>query len=97
MSTPPIQENLMIQLSGDDALAGFRTRRRKLLGVVLIIIGSVWLGLSLSGAWDESAMPIDWIVAMTPTVARIPAELLLLSIALVACGMLATSSIRRTR
>ena len=54
----------------DDALERCYARRRRILGILLIVIGSVWLGLRVTGSIGDLPSPVDWVAGTVVMVAR---------------------------
>ena len=70
-----------IRPAGRHAPSWRQARVRQLLGIVLIVVGSIWLCLRLTGVVGDLPLPIR----------------LALSVPLAACGMLAPYANRRDR
>ena len=83
-------QDYLVNPAGHYALGRRQARRRQLLGIVLIIVGSVWLCLRLTGRVGELPLPICWVAETVATLERFSIGELALSVPQAACGMLAT-------
>lgn len=78
--------------AGSTALAR-RVRHKHQLGLLLIVVGSVWLGLHLSGLAADGVLPtgigvlLGWLDRSSPGLRAV-------GVALAACGMLAANATR---
>ena len=79
------------------ALGRLLADRRRLLGLLLIASGSLWLGLRLAGLDGDLPLPVAWLVGLGHIGERFGAGDLLLSGAQAVCGMLGVYAIYRSR
>ncbi len=79
--------------AGHHALGRQQAHRRRWLGIVLIITGSVWLCLRLTGQVGDMPLLIGWTEGTIAMVERFTSG----ALAQAACGMLPVYAIRHAR
>jgi|GEM_PF-4204891 len=97
MNTQYTSQDYPIQPVGRHVLWQRQARRRQLLGVLLIIVGGVWLGLLLTGSVGDGTSPIDWVRGSVALLENFNNPVLVLAAALGGCGMLTAYIIHRTQ
>jgi hypothetical protein len=96
MITQPTRHNSTIYPPTQSTLARLQARRRRRLGVLLIVAGSIWLVLSLAGHLGDAPRPIDYVSRSVAALTHIIADDLLAA-PLAVCGMLAAATFLRRR
>ncbi len=86
MSTRHIHQDYPVHPTGHHTLRQRQARRRQLLGILLIVVGSLWLLLRLTG---QVPSPIWWMEGIVAMLEGFSAGDLALSGLQAACGMLA--------
>ena len=86
MSTRHIHQDYPVHLAGHHTLHQRQARRRQLLGILLIVVGGLWLFLRLTG---QVPSPIWWVEGIVTMLEHFSAGDLALSRLQAACGMLA--------
>ncbi len=86
MNTPHIHKDYPVHPACYNTLGQRQARRRQLLGILLIVVGSLWLFLRLTG---QVPSPIWWMEGIIAMLERFSAGDLALSGLQAACGMLA--------
>ncbi len=89
MNTPYTHQDYPVHPASDHALVRRQARRRRLLGLVLIVVGSAWLWLRLTGQVGDLPLPIRWMEEPLGLFERFDTVNLALSLPQAACGMLA--------
>ncbi len=85
MSTRHIHQDYSVHPAGHQTLHQRQARRRHLLGILLIVVGSLWLLLRLTG---QVPSPIWWMEGIVAMLERFSTGDLALSGLQAACGML---------
>jgi hypothetical protein len=70
MHTPHTIQDYPVRAIGHHALGARHARRRRWLGLGLIVAGSVWLCLRLAGWVSDVPAPLDWMTATIGLVER---------------------------
>ena len=86
MSTRHIHQDYPVHPAGHHTLCQRQARRRQLLGILLIVVGSLWLFLRLTG---QVPSPSWWMEGMVAMLEGFSTGDLVLSWLQAACGMLA--------
>ena len=86
MNTPHIHKDYPVHPAGHHTLRQRQARRRQLLGILLIVVGNVWLFLRLTG---QVPSPIWWMEGIIAMLEGFRTGDLALSGLQAACGMLA--------
>lgn len=74
-----------------------QAQRRKVLGLVLITVGSLLLILRVSGQVGDVPWPLTWVAEAIGLSEFVNLNHLVMSVPLAACGMLAADSVQRTQ
>lgn len=83
MNTQHTHQNYSIQPAARHTLSQRQARRRQRLGIVLIVVGSLWLGLRMLGWISDVPSPIGWLADSVGLLERFTSGNLAL-----ACGIL---------
>ena len=90
MHTRHTYQDHPVHPAGHHTLGQRQARRRQVLGILLIIVGSVWLYLRLTGRVGHLPSPIWWVEGIVAMLERFSSGDLALSVPQAACSMLAT-------
>ena len=97
MNTRHAHQNYPVHPAGRHALSRSQARRRRLLGTLLIVVGSTWFWLRLIGWVGDLPMLIDLVEGTVLMLGRFDAGDVALAVPQAACGMLLPCTIRRAR
>ncbi len=97
MNTRHAHQNYPVHVAGRHALSRSQARRRRLLGTLLIVVGSTWFWLRLIGWVGDLPTPFGWLVGTIAMADHFNAGDVALAVPQAACGMLLPYTIRRVR
>jgi hypothetical protein len=97
MNTRHAHQNYPVHVAGRHALSQSQARRRRLLGTLLIVVGSTWFWLRLNGWVGDLPMLIDLVEGTVLMLGCFDAGDVALAVPQAACGMLLPYTIRRVR
>ena len=97
MNTRHAHQNYPVHPAGRHALSRSQARQRRLLGTLLIVVGSTWFWLRLIGWVGDLPTPFGWLVSTLAMADHLNAGDLALAVPGAAYGMLLPYTIRRLR
>ncbi len=97
MNTWHTHHDHLVHPAQQPTLAMQQARRRRLLGLVLIVVGSIWFGLRLTGWAGDMYLPTVWMEGTGLIVQHLNHGEQAQFVVLAAYGMLTTNTIRRVR
>lgn len=97
MKTRHVHSHYPVPAADWQPLGRRQAHRRRLLGLLLIVVGSVWLWLRLIGWVGDLRLPIDWVEGTFGMLDRLNTGELALFVPQAACGMLVLYTIRAVR
>ena len=95
MNTRHTHQDYSVHPAGHHTPGRRQARRRQVLGILLIVVGSVWLGLRLTGLVGDLPLPIRWVEGIVGMLELFNTGDPALSVPQAACGMLAPYTIHR--
>ena len=97
MNTRYTHQDYLVHPAGQNALDRLQARRRQLLGILLIVVGTAWFCLRLTGVVGDWPWPIRLVEGTIAMIERLSAGAFALSVPQAACGMLAAYIIHSAR